>query len=473
MRCVQWFAAAFLAHWVGLIAVAGVYGPQFVSLVNQTISNMPPPQSGPGGGYPPGYNQTGDGDHQLQSSSQQAEFKAVIGILCVSAIIGAVGAGLFLWLMKKVPGRVVKLSLILNLLVDGVALAICFALGATPVAIVLLVYFVILCIWSFAVRNRIPFAEAVLTAASHVTTKRIHTHKQEQPVHFCCATVAHRASDLCLRDVCSAAPVAARQSGSHPRVVPNVLHHPALVRLLGVHGQRNTPHALVDSTTSYCPSWLDSHHSRLLVLFARRRLTSVAHQFTSTYAVAYSVHMVPVQTNPGTPSPEYTMESEPFTAAEKLAIAFLIFSLYWTSQVFRNVSHVTTAGTVASWWLVSDIERPTLGAFKRAMTSSFGTICAGSLVVAIVDTLIYLLSRMSDVGAAVMRCLLQLFNGILKWLNKYALVEVAMYGFSVSVQHTKAPHTRISVVLICVLTRCSRSSALLSSSSTPPARCAR
>lgn len=122
--------------------------------------------------------------------------------------------------------------------------------------------------------------------------------------------------------------------------------------------------------------------------------------------------------------------TEPTTAGEKFAIVYCIFSLYWTSQVFRNISHVTTAGTVASWWLVADIERPTLGAFRRAMTSSFGTICAGSLVVAIVDTVIWLLRQVEGVGAAVVRCLLSLGNGILKWLNKYAFVEAAMYGYS-------------------------------------------
>ena len=144
--------------------------------------------------------------------------------------------------------------------------------------------------------------------------------------------------------------------------------------------------------------------------------------------VAYAEKVVP-NTNPapGDDRP-YKLQSEPFTAGEKAAIAFMFFSLYWTSQVFRNISHVTTAGTVASWWLVADIERPTLGSFKRAMTTSFGTICAGSLVVAIVDTLVRWLSQASD--TAVLRCLLQMFSGILKWLNKYAFVETAMYGYS-------------------------------------------
>ena len=147
-------------------------------------------------------------------------------------------------------------------------------------------------------------------------------------------------------------------------------------------------------------------------------------QFTATYVMAYSFKTV------AGPNGTVLLSDEPFTAGEKTAIVFMIFSLYWTSQVFRNISHVTTAGTVASWWLVPDIERPTLGAFKRAMTTSFGTICAGSLIVAIIDTLIWLLRQVQSVGAVIVRYIMILFNGIIKWLNKYAFVEAGMYGYS-------------------------------------------
>ena len=155
----QWFALAFIAHWIGLIAIAGVYGPQFVTIVNQALTNSNNQQ------------QTGpEGSKEIGDGTDGTQYKSVIAILCVAAIIGTVGASFFLWLMKRAQGRVVKASLALNLLICGVALIICFALGATPIAVIFLIYFVVLCAWSYAVRNRIPFAEAVLTATSHVTT---------------------------------------------------------------------------------------------------------------------------------------------------------------------------------------------------------------------------------------------------------------------------------------------------------------
>ena len=177
----QWFALAFFAHWVGLIAVAGVYGQKFVTFVSQSLENA-----------------ERTGDPAAENAAEQKDVKSVIAILCVAAIIGAVGAGFFLWIMKKAQGRVVKVSLALNLLIDGIALIVCFSVGATAVGVIFLVYFVILAIWSFAVRNRIPFAEAVLTATSHVryTTlsastgccrRRLICGSQLSYVHLCCA----------------------------------------------------------------------------------------------------------------------------------------------------------------------------------------------------------------------------------------------------------------------------------------------
>ena len=153
-------------------------------------------------------------------------------------------------------------------------------------------------------------------------------------------------------------------------------------------------------------------------------------QFTATFIMANSVVYEGPPVQPGQPVNHGLYSGSGWSSGEKAAVVFLIFSLYWTSQVFRNISHVTTAGTVASWWLVANLERPTLGAFKRAMTTSFGTICAGSLIVAIIDTIIWLLRKVDSIGAAIIRCLLQFGNGILKWLNKYAFVEAAMYGYS-------------------------------------------
>lgn len=92
-------------------------------------------------------------------------------------------------------------------------------------------------------------------------------------------------------------------------------------------------------------------------------------------------------------------------------IFFLLLALYWVCQVIKNSVHVTVSGTCATWFFMNPIpSNPTLGSFRRffffsilekvtkvcliyylffcrAMTTSFGSICLGSLLVALLQTL--------------------------------------------------------------------------------------
>lgn len=64
----------------------------------------------------------------------------------------------------------------------------------------------------------------------------------------------------------------------------------------------------------------------------------------------------------------------------------LIFSFHWTNTVIKNITRVTVSSAVATWWFYPDdispfcspaVVRPSL----RALTTSLGSICLGSLVV--------------------------------------------------------------------------------------------
>jgi len=66
--------------------------------------------------------------------------------------------------------------------------------------------------------------------------------------------------------------------------------------------------------------------------------------------------------------------------------AFLLFSFLWTNSVIKNITRVTVANVVGTWWFspgsVGRICTPVLGgALLRAVTTSLGSICLGSLVV--------------------------------------------------------------------------------------------
>jgi len=64
----------------------------------------------------------------------------------------------------------------------------------------------------------------------------------------------------------------------------------------------------------------------------------------------------------------------------------LLFSFHWTNSVIKNITRVTVASVVGTWWFspgdVGRICTPIFGkALLRSVTTSLGSICLGSLVV--------------------------------------------------------------------------------------------
>ncbi|EEQ29834.1 pH nine-sensitive protein 1 [Microsporum canis] len=125
-------------------------------------------------------------------------------------------------------------------------------------------------------------------------------------------------------------------------------------------------------------------------------------------------------------------------------IVFVTFAMYWISEWLKNTIHTTIAGVYGSWYF-SPHRLPrgaTRGASRRALTYSFGSICFGSLVVAIIQFLRHLCSiarsqSMQDggIGGAVgyaIFCILGCLIGLLEWLaeffNRYAFCHIALYG---------------------------------------------
>ncbi|CAH0478434.1 unnamed protein product [Peronospora belbahrii] len=91
------------------------------------------------------------------------------------------------------------------------------------------------------------------------------------------------------------------------------------------------------------------------------------------------------------PSSTSTTTSSRYTYKQSgvsyVAYFFLLLSFYWGLQVFKNVAHTTVAGTVATFWYNAESSGATGASLKRSMTSSFGSICFGSLIVAFLQAL--------------------------------------------------------------------------------------
>jgi hypothetical protein len=142
-------------------------------------------------------------------------------------------------------------------------------------------------------------------------------------------------------------------------------------------------------------------------------------------------------------------ERELSKGAMSAILIFAIFVFYWTTQVVQNTVHVTIAGLFGTFYFlgVSDeqgqvfvpVANPTLQSAKRAFTTSFGSICYGSLLIALIQTLRAIINmarasaRESDnifcvVVLCCVECFVAMIEELLEYFNKYAFTQVAIYG---------------------------------------------
>jgi len=120
-------------------------------------------------------------------------------------------------------------------------------------------------------------------------------------------------------------------------------------------------------------------------------------------------------------------------------LLFLLFlSLFFTQQVLQSCVHVSVAGTVGTWWVAPNesgcCSRAVCNSFIRTITTSFGSICFGSLLVAILQALRTLAAtaRQSDdcaLFACIAECILSCLASLLEYFNKWAFIYVGVYGF--------------------------------------------
>ena len=127
------------------------------------------------------------------------------------------------------------------------------------------------------------------------------------------------------------------------------------------------------------------------------------------------------------------------TEPNGLLVFLFLISYFWSIQVITNVVHVTVAGTVGTWWFTpqdasSCCSRAVTDSWVRAMTYSFGSICFGSLIVAIIQAVKEVIRNMREQGDSLLACLAECLIGcieqLVEYFNKWAYVYVGLYGFS-------------------------------------------
>lgn len=127
-------------------------------------------------------------------------------------------------------------------------------------------------------------------------------------------------------------------------------------------------------------------------------------------------------------------------------LVLVFFCGYYISEVIRNVIHSIVSGIYGCWYYMSKSDQgmpkwPACGSFKRAMTSSFGSICFGSLIVSLIETFRQVLNLIrqgvvtgQNFGnfTQIIFWIIDAFIGFLQWMakyfNHYAYSYIALYG---------------------------------------------
>lgn len=121
------------------------------------------------------------------------------------------------------------------------------------------------------------------------------------------------------------------------------------------------------------------------------------------------------------------------------ALFGFLVSYFWTMQVIKNTVHTTVAGTVGTWWFhpaeaSSCCSKAVRDSFFRSITWSFGSICFGSLIVAIIQAVKEMARSAREQGDSMLLCcadcILGCIESLVEYFNQWAFVFVALYGYS-------------------------------------------
>eukprot|EP00581_Thalassiosira_minuscula_P010431 CAMPEP_0183710522 /NCGR_PEP_ID=MMETSP0737-20130205/6229_1 /TAXON_ID=385413 /ORGANISM="Thalassiosira miniscula, Strain CCMP1093" /LENGTH=604 /DNA_ID=CAMNT_0025938813 /DNA_START=38 /DNA_END=1852 /DNA_ORIENTATION=- len=145
------------------------------------------------------------------------------------------------------------------------------------------------------------------------------------------------------------------------------------------------------------------------------------------------------QTNYGSSGDPSSSSSDLSALGSVVGFLFLL-CFYWTHQVFQNVTRATVSGVVGTWWFdpseaSSFCSAAVSSSLLRSTTYSLGSICFGSLIVAIIHMIRNSLRRAQNDrnGGGLLRCiamcLLAYLERLVEYFNKWAYVYVGLYGY--------------------------------------------
>ena len=121
-----------------------------------------------------------------------------------------------------------------------------------------------------------------------------------------------------------------------------------------------------------------------------------------------------------------------------------LFGLFWTSQFILACQEIVLAGAVATWYFTrekSSISSPFTSSIYRLVRYHIGSAAFGSLIIAIIQMARFILgyiqrklrgktSKIVEFILCCLQCCLWCFEKFMKFINKNAYIEIAVYGYS-------------------------------------------
>ena len=119
----------------------------------------------------------------------------------------------------------------------------------------------------------------------------------------------------------------------------------------------------------------------------------------------------------------------------------MLFVFFWGAMVIKNIVAVTVAGTVGAWKINAAIPMITMMAWLRAVTLSLGSICFGSLIVAILETIRTILSTLASIAKSsgncvaacilgCVACIIGCIESLVETFNRFAYSYIGIHGYS-------------------------------------------
>ena len=148
-----------------------------------------------------------------------------------------------------------------------------------------------------------------------------------------------------------------------------------------------------------------------------------------------------------------------------VAIVLLCLCYYWTKEVIQNTVHTTTAGAVGSWWVQAAEEEYAVrnsggccgqdvsDSLHRACTYSFGSICMGSLLVAVLQTLEGMARNQrnrNNLVGLVLQCIIMCLRAYLEYFNSWAFCYVGKFMSFTGLRLPGSEETLTFVLLSCL-----------------------